>query len=86
MAGFLDFRSFQNVSPQSLFQNYYLRFYVVPVASLFGLGHEYSYIRKSLENFPSGSKQAELALEAGFRKAEFKTLANGQMGILLVEV
>ncbi len=84
-AGFLDFRSFDRLSLQGLFQKYYLSFYVEPIASLFGLGLEYSYIKKSLENFPSGLKQKHLALDAGFKKAEFKLLANGQMGVLLLE-
>ena len=70
---------------RGLFQKYYLKLYVVPVAALFGLGKEYSYIQKSLDNFPSASKQIDLALAAGFKKAKFKTIANGQMGILLVE-
>ncbi len=84
-AGILDFRSFEGVSMQGLFQKSYLSFYVVPIASFFGLGKEYSYIKKSLVNFPSGSKQINMALSAGFRKAEYQTLAMGQMGILLLE-
>ena len=83
-AGILDFRSFKGPSIQGLFQKIYLSLYVVPIASFFGLGKEYSYIRKSLVNFPSGSEQIHLALSAGFRKAEYKTLASGQMGILLL--
>ena len=83
-AGILDFRSFQGVSIQGLFQKIYLSLYVVPLASAFGLGKEYSYIKKSLVNFPSGEEQINLALSAGFRKAEYKTLAMGQMGILLL--
>ena len=58
---------------------------MVPIASIFGLGQEYSYIKKSLVNFPSGEKQIHLALSAGFKKAEYQTLARGQMGILLLE-
>jgi len=84
-AGILDFRSFEGVSIQGLFQKIYLSLYVVPIASLFGLGKEYSYIRKSLVNFPSGEKQIHLALSAGFKKAKYQTLAKGQMGILLLE-
>ena len=84
-AGILDFNSFEGVSIQGLFQKIYLSFYVVPIASLFGLGKEYSYIKRSLVNFPSGSKQIQLALSVGFKKAEYKTLAMGQMGILLLE-
>ena len=84
-AGILDFRSFEGVSIQGWFQKTYLSFYVVPIASLLGFGKEYSYIKKSLVNFPSGEKQINLALSAGFKKAEYKTLAMGQMGILLLE-
>ena len=84
-AGILDFRSFEGRSMQGLFQKIYLSLYVVPIASLFGLGQEYSYIKKSLINFPSGEKQIHLALSAGFKKAEYQILAMGQMGILLLE-
>ena len=84
-AGILDFRSFEGGTIQGLFQKIYLNLYVVPIASAFGLRDEYSYIKQSLVNFPSGEKQIHLALSAGFRKAEFHTLAMGQMGILLLE-
>lgn len=84
-AGILDFRSFEGCSLQGLFQKIYLSLYVVPIASLFGLGEEYSYIKKSLVNFPSGEKQIHLALSAGFKKAKYKSIAKGQMGILLLE-
>jgi len=83
-AGILDFRSFQGRSMQMLFQKMYLNFYVVPIASLLGLGKEYSYIEKSLVDFPSGSDQIDMALSVGFKKAEYLTLAMGQMGILLL--
>ena len=84
-AGILDFRSFQGISIRGLFQKKYLSLYVVPIASVFGLGKEYSYIKKSLVNFPSGEEQIHLALSAGFREAEYRTLAMGQMGILLLK-
>jgi len=84
-AGILDFRSFEELSIQGIFQKIYLSLYVVPIASLFGLGKEYSYIKKSLVNFPSGEKQIHLALSAGFKNAKYQTLAMGQMGILLLE-
>ena len=84
-AGILDFRSFEGGSIQALFQQAYLSLYVVPIASAFGFGKEYSYITKSLINFPSGSKQIHLALSAGFKKAKYQTLAMGQMGILFLE-
>tara|TARA_B100000700_G_C15004615_1_gene837919 strand:+ start:861 stop:1559 length:699 start_codon:yes stop_codon:yes gene_type:complete len=84
-AGILDFRSFEGISLEGIFQKIYLSLYVVPFASFFGLGKEYSYIKKSLDNFPSDSKQIRLALAAGFKKAEYKIIAMGQMGILLLE-
>ena len=84
-AGILDFRSFERNSIQGLFQKIYLSLYVVPIASLLGLGREYSHIKKSLVNFPSEEKQISLAVSAGFKKAEYKLLARGQMGILLLE-
>ena len=83
-AGILDFRSFQGFSIRGLFQRFYLSLFVVPIASAFGLGKEYSYIKKSLATFPSGAEQIHLARSVGFRKAEYKTLAMGQMGILLL--
>tara|TARA_Y100001968_G_scaffold196245_1_gene180055 strand:+ start:136 stop:834 length:699 start_codon:yes stop_codon:yes gene_type:complete len=83
-AGILDFRSFKGRSIQMLFQKIYLNFYVVPIASLLGMGKEYSYIEKSLVDFPSGSEQIDMALSVGFKKAEYQTLAMGQMGILLL--
>ena len=84
-AGILDFRSFQGASLKGLFQKIYLSLYVVPIAAAFGLGKEYSYIRKSLVEFPSGAQQMDFALSAGFKKAEYITLAMGQMGILLLK-
>ena len=69
-AGILDFRSFEGGSIKGLLQKIYLSLYVVPIASLFGLGQEYSYIKKSLINFPSGEKQIHLALSAGFKNFE----------------
>ena len=46
-AGILDFRSFEGGSIKGLFQKIYLSLYVVPIASLFGLGKEYSYIKRA---------------------------------------
>ena len=84
-AGILDFRSFKGFSIQGFFLKINLSIYVLPIASALGLGKEYSYIKKSLINFPTGSEQIHLALSAGFTKAKFITLAKGQMGILLLE-
>ena len=84
-AGILDFKSFEGTTIQGIFQKIYLSLFVVPIASLFGFRKEYSYISKSLVDFPSGEKQIRLALSAGFKKAKYQTLAMGQMGILLLE-
>jgi len=84
-AGILDFRSFKKGSLKGLFQKIYLSLYVVPIASVFGLRREYSYIKKSLVNFPTESSQIKLALAAGFKKVDYEILAGGQMGILLLE-
>jgi demethylmenaquinone methyltransferase/2-methoxy-6-polyprenyl-1,4-benzoquinol methylase len=46
------------------------------------LEDQYAYLESSLERFPTGSVQEELALAAGFRQARHRLLAGGQMGLL----
>ncbi len=82
--GFLDFKSFNDQSIFARFQIFYLRNIVVPIASFFGLGKQYSYIESSLKVFPLANKQKEIALSVGFKNAQFQTLAFGQMGILIL--
>ncbi len=41
---------------------------VVPVARWRGVGPEYEYLRPSIQQFPTGPEQEELALAAGFVK------------------
>lgn len=64
------------------FQRLYLRRLVVPTARLFQLPQQYAYLEASLERFPSGAEQQELAAAAGFRFARHRPLAGGLMGLL----
>ena len=64
------------------FQRFYLRQLVVPLARRAGLEPQYAYLERSLERFPTGSEQEELALAAGFSRARHRLLAAGQMGLL----
>ncbi len=85
-AGVLDFNKPMEGTKTFLFQQFYLRNIVVPVSKMLGLGEEYSYLEKSLKNFPSGLLQEKIARKVGFKKANHKILAGGQMGILLLKV
>jgi len=84
-AGFLDFNHSKENSLPSIFQKLYLRFIVVPISALFNLKEEYSYIEKSIKDFPKGPKLIYLAKKIGFRKANYITLFGDQMGIFLLE-
>ena len=84
-AGFLDFNHSKENSLSSIFQKLYLRFIVVPISGLFNLKEEYSYIEKSIKDFPKGPKLIYLAKKIGFRKANYITLFGDQMGIFLLE-
>jgi len=84
-AGFLDFNHSKENSLPSIFQTLYLRFIVVPISALFNLKEEYSYIEKSIKDFPKGPKLIYLAKKIGFRKANYITLFGDQMGIFLLE-
>ena len=84
-AGFLDFNHSKFNSFSDLFQKLYLRFVVVPISKIFKLNKEYSYIEKSIKNFPEGSKLMLIAMGVGFKKAEYKTIFFNQMGILILE-
>ena len=64
------------------FQRFYLRRLVVPLARRAGLEDQYAYLERSLERFPTGAQQEELAVAAGFGYARHRLLAGGQMGLL----
>ncbi len=84
-AGFLDFNHSKLNSIADIFQKVYLRFVVVPISKIFKLSKEYSYIEKSVKNFPTGNELIMIAKEVGFRKVEYRTIFYKQMGILLLE-
>src|ERR687885_2136158 len=69
-AAILDFH---RPTQQSLraFQQWYLDHIVVPVAEQLGLTEEYAYIAPSLERFPTGPEQVELAQKAGFTATHY---------------
>lgn len=66
------------------FQQWYLDHVVIPQATAFGLTAEYAYIAPSLERFPTGQKQVELALIAGFAQGIHYAIAAGMMGVLVL--
>ena len=49
-------------------QGWCLENVVVPVARWKGVGPEYEYLSPSIQQFPTGAEQEELALAAGFAK------------------
>ncbi len=66
------------------FQQWYLEQVVVPAASRQGLTEEYAYIAPSLERFPIGSEQVDLARQSGCREAVHYSIAQGTMGVLVM--
>ena len=56
----------------------------MPISRLFNLSPEYEYIEKSIRNFPKKNELIKIAKEVGFRKAEYRTILWGQMGILIL--
>ena len=84
-AGFLDFNHPKLNSLADVFQKIYLRYVVVPISKIFQLSKEYSYIEKSIKEFPEGNKLMLIAKEVGFKKVEYKTIFFNQMGILILE-
>lgn len=82
-AAILDFHRPSN-SQLRAFQQWYLDTIVVPVAQNLGLTEEYAYISPSLEKFPTGREQVELARQAGFAAATHYPISGGMMGVLLV--
>ncbi|MEA5476494.1 bifunctional demethylmenaquinone methyltransferase/2-methoxy-6-polyprenyl-1,4-benzoquinol methylase UbiE [Pseudanabaena galeata UHCC 0370] len=67
------------------FQDFYLAQVVVPLADRFEMTDEYAYIAPSLARFPIGSEQVKLAQAAGFSQAKHYAIANGMMGILVLQ-
>lgn len=73
-AGFLDFNHSKQNSIADIFQKIYLRLIVVPISKIFKLSKEYSYIEKSIKNFPEGDILILMAKKVGFNKAEYRTI------------
>ena len=65
------------------FQTWCLDHVVVPIANQFGMSDEYAYIRPSLERFPQGHHQVEIAKSVGFVQPVHYAIAGGMMGILV---
>jgi demethylmenaquinone methyltransferase/2-methoxy-6-polyprenyl-1,4-benzoquinol methylase len=82
-AAILDFHR-PDAGLMQLFQAWYLANIVVPTASDMGMKEEYAYINPSVERFPTGTEQIELASEAGFTQAVHYPLMGGMMGILVL--
>ena len=78
----LDFHRPQN-SLMRQFQQWYLDTIVVPTAERYGLFEEYAYIGPSLDRFPIGPEQVDLAYQAGFSQAVHYAIAGGVMGVLV---
>jgi demethylmenaquinone methyltransferase/2-methoxy-6-polyprenyl-1,4-benzoquinol methylase len=82
-AAILDFHRPSNQSLRA-FQQWYLDNFVVPTATNLGLREEYAYISPSLDRFPIGREQVELAQQAGFVDVTHYPIANDMMGVLVV--
>lgn len=83
-AAILDFHRPSDRMMQT-FQDFYLDRVVVPLADRFKMTDEYAYIAPSLARFPIGSEQVKLAKAAGFTQATHYAIANGLMGILVLQ-
>ncbi|HAJ58339.1 MAG TPA: bifunctional demethylmenaquinone methyltransferase/2-methoxy-6-polyprenyl-1,4-benzoquinol methylase UbiE [Cyanobacteria bacterium UBA8543] len=81
-AAILDFHR-PTQQPLRAFQQWYLDTIVVPAAQQLGLSEEYAYITPSLERFPTGPEQVELAQKAGFTATHYP-IAIGMMGVLVL--
>ena len=82
-AAILDFHRPSN-SQLRAFQQWYLDTIVVPIAQQLRLTEEYAYISPSLDRFPTGQQQVELAHQAGFAAVRHYPIASDMMGILVV--
>lgn len=67
------------------FQQWYLDAIVVPIATSYGFQQEYAYLAPSLERFPTGAEQVNLARQVGFSAVTHYPIAGGTMGVLVVQ-
>ena len=82
-AAILDFHRPNNLII-SKFQQWYLDNIVVAMARNLGLTEEYAYISPSLDRFPASVEQIKIASDAGYSKAIHYPIANGMMGVLVL--
>ena len=82
-AAILDFHRPSNPAARA-FQQWYLDNIVVPAAQQLGFTEEYAYLAPSLDRFPTGSEQIELARKAGFADATHYPISGGTMGVLVI--
>lgn len=83
-AGLIDFNRLPPTSAAARFQRAYLRRVVVPVAEGLGLKDHYAYLEASLQRFPDGASQEQLAKDAGFSRACHRAMAGWLMGLLIL--
>ena len=79
-AAVLDFN--RSSGAVAALQTMALRRIVVPMASQFGLKHQYAYLESSIAEFPTGTEQEQMATSAGFSWALHRPVAGGLMGLL----
>jgi demethylmenaquinone methyltransferase/2-methoxy-6-polyprenyl-1,4-benzoquinol methylase len=82
-AAVLDFNRSENSLVRAL-QQWYLDTLVVPAAARRGLTAEYAYIAPSVERFPTGAEQVNLAKAVGFSTVTHYPIAGGTMGVLVL--
>ena len=80
----LDLNRTDNPS-QEHFQQWYLTTVVPQLGRWLKLEAEYTYIAPSLERFPKGAEQIQIALGQGFKRAIHRTVEQGAIGFLIVE-
>jgi demethylphylloquinol methyltransferase len=80
----LDLNRTDNPSQEN-FQQWYLTSVVPQLGRWLKLEAEYTYIAPSLERFPKGAEQIEIALGQGFKRAIHRTVEQGAIGFLIVE-
>ena len=82
-AAILDFHR-PSAGYMKALQEWYLANIVVPTAANMGVKEEYAYINPSVERFPTGAEQIELAYRAGFSYAVHYPLMGEMMGVLVL--
>ncbi|MGV2827864.1 bifunctional demethylmenaquinone methyltransferase/2-methoxy-6-polyprenyl-1,4-benzoquinol methylase UbiE [Myxosarcina sp. GI1(2024)] len=82
-AAILDFH-LPSQAYMRMFQRWYLQNIVVTTARDLGMGEEYAYINPSIDRFPTGKEQVELAAKIGFSQGTHYPLMGGMMGILVL--